>query len=101
MEQSHTQSNGNEANNNDYLIEHEELDNTPFQIIKKDNKYFIGTGNLKLTKNHDTKEEAIWELETDKWKIILSLIIYIGTKINEDERLAQKIKEKMAQEGAN
>lgn len=60
--------------NSSKLIEREQLEGTPFTLIKQEGKYFITIGNYQLTPQSDTEEEAINYIQFNQWNIITALI---------------------------
>lgn len=68
-----------EANNNpSTLVERNPIINTPFHTVKENEKWFIVIGRYKLTDAVDTEEEALKELETKKWLILVNTICAIN-----------------------
>lgn len=68
--------------NSSKLIEREQLDGTPFNLIKQENKYFITIGNYQLTPQYNTEEEAIQDIQYNQWNIIITLIDLLITHNN-------------------
>lgn len=68
--------------NSSKLIEREQLEGTPFTLIKNEEEYFIAIGQYKLTQSHQTASEAIEEIENNQWNIITTLIDIMITHYN-------------------
>lgn len=74
----HTQLNAEETPKQNYpLIEQEKIEGTPFTLIKQNDKYFIVMGNTRITDPTLNKETTLIKLETEKWLIILHLVIAV------------------------
>lgn len=67
-------------------IEREEIKNTPFELIKIKELYYISYGNTPITKGDITKEAALSKLKNNAWEIITYLIVLINLKIKENEK---------------
>lgn len=80
-ESSNTQENAeNNHNKNSSLHEQIKIEGTPFTLIRhvfEDDSviWFIVMGNYKITEPTETKEEQLEKLETEKWLIIMHMII--------------------------
>lgn len=68
--------------NSSKLIEREQLEGTPFNLIKQEEKYFITIGNYQLTPQYDTEQEAIDDIQFNQWNIIVTLIDILITHNN-------------------
>lgn len=64
------------------LIEREQIEGTPFNLIKQDKKYFITIGNYQLTQQYNTEQEAIEDIQFNQWNIIVTLIDILITHNN-------------------
>ncbi len=76
-ELSNTQTNvetSDKQNSNYELFESEQLNETPFTIIKANEKYFGVLGNHRVTELFDTKEEVETELKDVTWNRVLQVI---------------------------
>lgn len=80
--------------NSSKLIEREEIEGTPFWIIGEEEKgYFLSFGKWKLTEDLATKEDVFLHLTTNKWEIILKMILCmknIEQNLNEANELITK-----------
>lgn len=78
-----TQNNAEETHNVDYskkIVTREPIDNTPFWVVGNEEQgYSIVMGKYRLTETAITPEKAIEKLETEKWKIITTVITTIIT----------------------
>lgn len=71
-----TQSNAEETpNNNSTLVDRIPIENTPFKIIKHEDKYFIGFGKYRLTEDFNTADDAEDQLYINLWNIVLRMVI--------------------------
>lgn len=72
-------------NSNSEIFTHEQVEETPFTIIKQDEKYFGVLGNHKITQLFDTKEECETDLKDINWNRVMQVIWAVVekfTKIN-------------------
>lgn len=75
-------------NLNSELLETNQVENTPFTIVKHDNKYFGVLGNHRITELFETKEECETELKDINWNRVMQVIWAVVekfTKININE----------------
>lgn len=64
---------------NEELIEQHELENTPFKAIgNKERGYFLALGANRLSKEFKNPDELKEALETNRWNIIINLIVQIS-----------------------
>lgn len=79
-----TQTNVEENQNkeNSTLIVRERIPNTPFYIIRNlENQWFIVMGDHRITELKETKEEALDELEDNRWFITMSIAAIVLEKM--------------------
>jgi hypothetical protein len=62
-------------------FEVKEIENTPFTIIKDDNKYFGVIANNKITEDYTTEKECLEELLKVDWNRITQVIVTIVEKL--------------------
>lgn len=75
-------------NKNSNLMEREEIQNTPFEIVgNTEIGYTLIMGKYTLTEFLETKEEVLNELKTIQWKIIQRMI---GAMIDFNEKIPVK-----------
>lgn len=70
---------------NSEIFTHEQVKETPFTIIKHDEKYFGVLGNHMVTQLFDTKEECEKDLKDINWNRVMQVIWAVVekfTKIN-------------------
>jgi hypothetical protein len=85
---SNTQTSVETLNNKDSnyeIFQHEQVEETPFTIIKHENKYFGVLGNHRITQLFDTKEECEADLKDINWNRVMQVIWAVVekfTKIN-------------------
>lgn len=72
-------------NSNSEMFESTQIEETPFTIIKHDEKYFGVLGNHRITQIFDTKEECEADLKDINWNRVMQVIWAVVekfTKIN-------------------
>jgi hypothetical protein len=72
-------------NSNSEIFTHDQVEDTPFTIIKRDEKYFGVLGNHRVTQLFDTKEECEADLKDINWNRVMQVIWAVVekfTKIN-------------------
>jgi len=72
-------------NSNSEIFTHEQVEETPFTIIKHDEKYFGVLGNHRITQLFETKEECEADLKDINWNRVMQVIWAVVekfTKIN-------------------
>lgn len=72
-------------NSNSEMFTHEQVEETPFTIIKHEEKYFGVLGNHRVTQLFDTKEECENDLKDINWNRVMQVIWAVVekfTKIN-------------------
>jgi hypothetical protein len=85
---SNTQTSVETLNNKDLnyeIFQHEQVEETPFTIIKHEEKYFGVLGNHRITQLFDTKEECEADLKDINWNRVMQVIWAVVekfTKIN-------------------
>jgi hypothetical protein len=79
---SHTnakQKNGNNKNSNYKLVERETVPNSPFTLIKFEEKgWYITIAQNRLSEAYENKEEAIKYIEQKPWELIIKVILAIN-----------------------
>ncbi len=72
-------------NSNSEIFTHEQVEETPFTIIKHEEQYFGVLGNHRVTQLFDTKEECEADLKDINWNRVMQVIWAVVekfTKIN-------------------
>jgi len=64
----------NNKNLNSEIIETNQVENTPFTIVKHEEQYFGVLGNHRITELFNTKEECEAELKDINWNRVLQVI---------------------------
>ena len=64
---------------------YEPIQNSPFVMVGKDGQYFVGLGKYRITENAPSKEEALEELENNKWNVIANIAIIVTSEAMEKE----------------
>jgi len=66
------------------LVETIKVEDTPFQILKWDEKYYLTLGKYRLTEALDTEEQAREEVNNVSWFRLLQVMhIVVKEEINE------------------
>lgn len=64
---------------------YEPIQNSPFVMVGRDGQYFVGFGKYRITENAPSKEEALEELENNKWNVIANIAIIVTSEAMEKE----------------
>lgn len=64
-----------ESNSNEELIKWKPIDNTPFILIKQNEKYFGAIGNHRITEYHDNEKECEKDILEMSWNRIVQVIL--------------------------
>ena len=64
---------------------YEPIHNSPFVMVGKDGQYFVGFGRYRTTEDTASKEEALEELENNKWNVITNIAIIVASEAMEKE----------------
>lgn len=73
------------------LFKVHEVEKTPFNVLEKENKFKIILGNEIISQDYDTLEEALEEIETKPWWLIVATTHIISKKIKLFEEEQEKI----------
>lgn len=81
-----------EQNKENYLnkeiVSREKIEDSPFELVKWENKWFIAMGKQKLTPEFDTDVEALQAMET--WDFKTTVMIVIAESINRYNELMKQ-----------
>lgn len=105
-QQSHTpkSAENNPKENSSEIIEREQIENTPFWILKTEEGYFLVMGKYRLSETYPTQIHVLTYLQDNHWQIILTLctIVYktlqsgeLNDTLNTMENLTDKDKKKI------
>ena len=64
---------------------YEPITNSPFVMVGKGGQYFVGFGKYRITEHAQSKEEALEELENNKWNVITNIAIIVASEAMEKE----------------
>ena len=83
----------NTTDNRDFSnsYEFENIENSPFTIVKHENEYYGVIGNHRLTESYENKEELKEELLKITWDRLLQVIWAVNEKFNEQKETIKKI----------
>lgn len=81
--------NAKETDNLEYY--REEIEETPFAIIKKENKYWAIMGDHRVTEEKQTREEVIEIIENKEWRFLTTVIAVIVDKILTHKEVEKRI----------
>lgn len=73
------------------LFKVHEVEQTPFNILEKNEKYKIILGNEIISQDYETLEEAKEEIEKKPWWLIVATTHIISEKIKKFEEEQEKI----------
>lgn len=62
---------------NSRILTNDPIDNTPFRLVGKEEKYFIALGRTRLTQYYETEEGALSAIYDKHWEIILHMIVTV------------------------
>lgn len=62
-----------------------ELFNTPFAIVRRENKYSLVMGNYMIIEDLDSEEQVVEALEAQKWQIMVTAIFIIVDRYRKGE----------------
>lgn len=71
---------------NKELIQQTPVEDTPFTMVKYEDKYFLTMGKYRLTEPMENESEVRKHLSTHKWEITLQLIDIMITMKEESKR---------------
>lgn len=71
--------------NNPPLQAIKNLFNTPFAILRRENKYSLVMGNYIIIEDLDSEEQVVEALETQKWQIMVTAIFIIVDRYRKGE----------------
>lgn len=86
-EQSNTPNSANDSHKPSYLTEQEKIPKTPFMLSRIDELWFITIANTKLTAGTISKQEQLEKLQTERWFIILNLIIHVNRRLEQNDQI--------------
>lgn len=79
--------------NSEKLIEVTPIEETPFAVLKHEDKFYLVMGNYRLTSACKTFEEAKEQAEDASWNRILQVIVIALENSKNIVDLEQKVKE--------
>lgn len=80
MEQESYYGNVNETNNNDYLIERQEVEHTPFTLVKHENLWYTLLGKYRLSEGSEHKLIELQKAKEMTWERIMQVIAIMITE---------------------
>jgi hypothetical protein len=83
----------NTTDNRDFSnsYEFENIEKSPFTIVKHENVYYGVIGNHRLTESYENKEELKEELVKITWDRLLQVIWAVNEKFSEQKETIKKI----------
>lgn len=72
-------------NQNSTLNEREKIEDTPFWVVKQEEKWFITLGEYRVSQIKESKDEALKTLEENKWDLVIHMVIIISEKLKEED----------------
>lgn len=61
------------------------LFNTPFSILRRENKYSLVMGNYMIIEDLDSEEQVVEALEAQKWQIMVTAIFIVVDRYRKGE----------------
>lgn len=86
MESSNTNNMSENTNNKDYLIKHEQIEETPFTITTVEGVHFGLIGNARITEGYDDKEKLREEIQKITWNRLTQVIWILAEKLIENKK---------------
>lgn len=78
------QNSSEETHKQDYgrkqIMEHHQIENTPFMLVRQNDDWFIVMGDSRITDNYPTREQAIERLTIEPWFITLTMMVIVTNK---------------------
>jgi hypothetical protein len=75
MELSNTSQNVETETKQNYLVEREEIEGTPFTLYRNEDKYYVLLGMYRLNENEfSSKEDALLDAERKDWFRIMQIV---------------------------
>lgn len=71
----------------DTLIEQFHVENTPFIIVKADDKFFVALGRYRITNMLNSKEEAEYLIDNKDWNMLASVISVLSQAIINESKI--------------
>jgi len=84
------QASNNGSNSNEQLHEVTAVEDTPFHIVKMDEKYFLALGKYRLTQLFDKFEDVETEVVNSSWELLFRVISVVVTESIIQERMMMK-----------
>jgi hypothetical protein len=84
MESLNTLQSVDQQNNNDsILVERENVKGTPFTLYKHEQNWFVLLGKYRLSKEFETKEEALEDASRNDWERTMQVVGVMIENYNE------------------
>lgn len=62
------------SNSNSELIERIQVENTPFTVIRQEEKWYVTLGMYRLTNDLENKEDAIADAQREDWERLMQVM---------------------------
>lgn len=69
---------------NNKLIDIQEIQGTPFKLVKTGDTYFIAIGNNIVTERTDNPKELLEKIENKDWELLLNTVIAISLETQKE-----------------
>lgn len=80
------------SNSSKTIIEREQVNGSPFWLIRIDRGWFLAMGEQRLTEVMETKNEIYLWMDSNRWQLIFNMIATICEIILDRQELEAKIK---------
>jgi len=84
MELSNTLQNAEQEIKQDYLIEREEVNGTPFTLVKQNENWYVLLGKYRLSEAYQEKEEALKDANRNDWMRTMQVVGIMIENYNEN-----------------
>lgn len=91
VENNHNSDSSLKKDKGEQIYRAKRLENSPFNIVNKEDKFYLTLGNYLLSPAMQTEEGIREYLEGHKWEIISSLILLVHERAMEDYERKQKV----------
>lgn len=75
----------NETDKPSYLVEREEMEGTPFMLVKQNEKFFATLGQYRITPEFEYRIDVYDYIESDMYNVILDMITAVIDHVNKLE----------------
>lgn len=70
------------SSKNKELIKREDVDGTPFTIVKTEGQYFIAIGLSRITEKTENKKDLLKLIEEKDWTLLMNAVVAVSQHVN-------------------